>query len=467
MTAPARKSTSESGMTIVEVVVAAVIVVLGSLAVFSLVAASARNNFRAEQSQVANNRLQQEMEKIKQLPYDQVAVTDIPSDTSDVTDPRWRITSASYAIRTDGTLPAPIVYNGSPLFGGGNVTGAAVDPGPTAFTSGDVTGQIYRMVVWENDESCPSTECPGTQDLKRVIVAVRLDTTASGGERVYQEIQTQMVDPEVEPVDNENPLPPGDDDATPWTLWLSDTTCDSTARIPNTVDHLAHNTRGVCASGMKNGNDPGAPDLMFDEAPLFNPESPLFDYATDVEPSVNPGQDKGLQMVPGLTNGCPAYAAEIATAPDAEADRFLKIHKFLSPPLPAGSSIVLDGEGTLNLWTQTVNAQPYSGSICVWLFIRTSGAVDTFAVNNAPASQGLGYFPHSQGSWPTAWEEIHVPLDFSLGTIQAGDQVGVALAVERGGTGTGDGTQGLQFQYDEPSFDTRVELITHSSVPEL
>jgi type II secretory pathway pseudopilin PulG len=462
-----RRLAGQEGMTVVEVIVASVIVVLGALAIFSLVSASARNTFRAEQSQVVSDRLQQEMERLKQLRYDQVALTAIPADTSDITDPRWRVTGTSFGIAHDGSSPEPMVYNGSPIYGGGNVSGGAIDPGPTPFTSGDVTGNIYRVVVWEDDESCAPTDCPGTQDLKRVIVAVRLDTTASGGRRGYQEIQTQLVDPDVEPVDNENPLPPGEDDATPWTLWFSDTTCDNPTRVVNTADHLAHNTRGVCASGMRNGNDPGAPDLIFDEAPVFNPESPLFDYATDVEPSVNPAQDKGLQMVPGLTNGCPTYASEVMSTPDAETDRFLRIHKWLSPALPAGSSIVLDGEGTLNLWTQTVNAQPYSGAICAWLFVRSAAGADIMAVNDAPPNQGVAYFPFSQTSWPTAWEEVHVPLDFTLGALQAGDQVGVALAVERGGTGTGDGTQGLQFLYDEPSFDTRIELKTHSTVPEL
>ena len=53
-----------------------------------------------------------------------------------------------------------------------------------------------------------------------------------------------------------------------------------------------------------NGNAPGAPDLMFDTAPPYNAEAPLFDYASDVEPSVNPGLDKGLQMIPGASSGC-------------------------------------------------------------------------------------------------------------------------------------------------------------------
>ena len=67
------RARSEQGMTVVEVIVAAVIVVLGALAIFSLVAAGARNTYRAEGSQVVSDRLQQEMEAIKRLRYDQVA----------------------------------------------------------------------------------------------------------------------------------------------------------------------------------------------------------------------------------------------------------------------------------------------------------------------------------------------------------------------------------------------------------
>ena len=218
---------------------------------------------------------------------------------------------------------------------------------------------------------------------------------------------------------------------------------------------------------MQTGNNPGAPDLIFDEAPEFNAEAPLFDYASDVEPSVDPALDKGLQMVPGATNGCPTYATEVKSAPDTEADRFLKIHKWLSPPLPTGSSVALDGDATFNVWTQTVNAQPYAGAVCAWLFKRSAAGVDTMAVNAGPPNVGQAYFKHSLTAWPTSWTEVQIPLKFTMGTILAGDRVGVALAVERAGTGTGDGTQGLQFLYDEPSFDTRIELKTHSTVPEL
>src|SRR5207248_11105242 len=126
----------------VEVMVAALILVIGSLAVLSLVTASAHNSYRSEQSQVVSNLLQQEMEKIQQLPYDQIALTGVPSDSTDTNNPDWRIQGTSYSITQDGTQPRSLVYNGGSLDGGGTVSGGAVDPGPTAFTSGGVSGEI-------------------------------------------------------------------------------------------------------------------------------------------------------------------------------------------------------------------------------------------------------------------------------------------------------------------------------------
>jgi hypothetical protein len=46
--------------------------------------------------------------------------------------------------------------------------------------------------------------------------------------------------------------------------------------------------------------------------------------------------------------------------------------------------------------------------------------------------------------------------------VPAGDRVGLAVGVERQGTLDGSG---LQFEYDHPSFDSRIEVDTHSLLP--
>ena len=456
-------------MTIAEVMVAMLVLAIASMAVLNLATAAVHNSYRGEGSQVISNRLQQEMEKIQNLPYGQIALTGVPADSTNTSNPAWRVQGTNYSITQDGTQPRPLVYNGSSLYAGGAVSGGAVDPTPTHFTSGDVGGTIYRYVVWENDPSCVVNGidyCPGSQDLKRVIVAIVLDTTPVGGARHYQELQTQVTNPANTPTDN--PGPPGGDDqsSTPWTFWLTDTSCDNSTRQVVTGDHLANNTRGLCATGVKSGNDPGAPDLMVNQAAPLTAETPLYDYATDVEPSQNPDTDKGLQMLRGETTACDPQALAVATAAEQDQPtRFQELHEWLSPAMPSGTDVALDGTGTFNLWSQTVNAASYAGKVCVWLFVQTTDSggntVRTAASN---PTTGISYFTYAQAAWPTGWAELHIPLTFSLTQhLTAGARLGLIIGVDRDGTGA----DGLQILYDEPSFDTRLQVDTHSAVPSL
>jgi hypothetical protein len=74
------------------------------------------------------------------------------------------------------------------------------------------------------------------------------------------------------------------------------------------------------------------------------------------------------------------------------------------------------------------------------------------------------YFTYSPpgGVWPTTWTELHIPLHFNLPlSLSANSQLGMGLQVERAGTSGG----GLQFMYDEPSFDSRLVVNTTSPLP--
>jgi hypothetical protein len=434
-------------MSMAEVMIAMLVLAAGALAVLNLISASAHSSFRNEQSQVVSNRLQREMEQIQQLPYDQIALTGLPADSVDTNNPGWRVQGTSYSVTHDGGQPAPLVYNGSTLYGGGTVSGGTVSPTPTHFTSGDVGGTIYRYVVWRNDPTCPDSTCPGSQDLKRVIVAITYD-------------------------------------AIPWTFWLTDTTCDNSSRQTITGDHLVHNTNGTCGTippgNLKNSGNctttlgittcpPGAPDMMVTSAPPLTAETPLYDYATDIEPPTGGATDKGIQMPPPASNGClpslfqPLTNISGALVGDPDATRMQTIHKWLSQPMGAGFNVALSGTGTLDLWTQSINAASYSGKICFWLFERHLNVlgvpVDTPAV---AVGTNLSYFTYSATTWPTGWTELHIPLNFTLSTnLGPNSRLGLALQVEKAGTGGG----GMQFLYDEPSFDSRLQVNTTSVLP--
>lgn len=437
-------------MTVVEVIVAGMILVVGSLGVLGMVDTATRNTFRVEQSQTLNNVLQREMEKIRELPYDDIALAALPAHQSGENNPNSRVSGTSFYVRRAGTGLTPMI------------SGGAVTAGPEPFEVDDVKGSIFRYVVWD-DCSGPKDTCVGNF-LKRAIVVAKLDSTASGGsDRRYQEIQSQIVDPEAEPTENPGPTPAGKA-VTSWILWLADTTCDkaepqSPAERTAIGDHLAHNTRGSCSSAMKTGNAPGAPDLLWPEAPPLSDESPVYDYAKDIEPITDPDYDKGLQVLRG--GDCGAMpATTVASSPDSDPTMFQKLHKWVTPPI-ATTDLSLTGKGTLSLWTQSIEHGVYPAQVCAWLFVRV-GSTDT-ALTQILGS--LPYTTYSASPWPSiGWTEITVSLNFKSGTssevpLPKGSQLGLALSVDDGSA------SGIQVLYDEPSFDSRVSFGTTGTLP--
>jgi len=244
----------ESGLGVVEVLVAALLLTLGALATFGLLDTAKRQTFRAEQSQVISDRLQAEMEAIKRLEYARVALTRTPTHSDDPGNPNYRVSNyggySTFALNENGTNSATLVVNGTD-----STTEGVVDPGPTPFSSGDlgpssdgdIEGQIYRYVTWINDPSCPETICPGARDMKRVTIAIQADAVAPGGERAYQEIHSDVVDGNISQVEGQPVPPPAKAEAIPYTL--SDTTCDRNSRVEPS-SHETHNTLGSCAPGV-------------------------------------------------------------------------------------------------------------------------------------------------------------------------------------------------------------------------
>lgn len=438
-------------MTVVEVVVAGMILVIGSLGVLGMVDTATRNTFRAEQSQTVNDVLQREMEKIRNLPYDGVALSALPAHESGENNPNSRVSDTGFYVSRTNTGLRPMISGGS------------VAAGPEPFQVEDVKGSIYRYLVWD---ACPGSSCADGAFLKRAIIVVKLDSTASGGtDRRYQEIQSQIVDPEAEPAENPGPAP-GGGTVTWWHLWLTDTTCDETE--PQTPlertevgDHLTHNTRGVCTGGPKAGNEPGAPDLLWPEAPTLSDESPVYDYATDIEPKTEPDFDKGLQVMRG--SECSAMpATAVAPGPDADATMFQQLHKWVTPPVNT-TGLALTGEARLILRTQSIEHGVYPARLCIWLFVR-EGSTD---IALTQTFESLPYATYSASPWPsTGWVEIKVPLDFKAAagggevSLPKDSRLGLALSVDK------SSGSGVQLLYDEPTFDTLISLATTGTQPE-
>jgi type II secretory pathway pseudopilin PulG len=461
---------SEGGFTIVEVLVAALVLTLGAMATFGLLGTATKGTQQAKAAQVALNLAQQELEIMRGLSYEEVALTATPEQLTNRLNPSFRVNGAlaTFAvIREPPSDYRKLVVNGGTIFGAEKdekIKGGIVDPGPTPFTSGDVTGEVYRYVVWSDDVRC-GVACPGTQDIKRVIVAVKLDTPGNqGGERGYAEVQSDIVDP-TDSAEND-PIPNSDGEiVTAQQFYLSDTPCSPTGTTDRQAilgDHLLHNTLGTCADGPKTGpGEPGAPDALLlggppDPAPADPAIPPLYDYSDDthLDPmQPMPETDKGLQIRRDDTPDC-HYEPTGTVNPESQ------IHRWVTDPFAA--DFVLTDSVTLEFYTRTLSDEPHDGQLCVFLFLAHAAPVpDTLLANS---NGGTTYWTYAPTSWQVDDWEPAVRLEMDLAeapyTIPAGERLGVALSIERANTPA----EAIPIMYDHPKYQTRLEVDTGTPI---
>ena len=460
-----RRDVREAGFTIVEVLVAILIVSIGAMATFTLLSAATRNAQRAEASQVALEYAEQELELLRSMEDKKLALTTPPPASANVNSPNYRVSNGTFALSRQplGNYRTLVVKGGS-LYGGGSITEGSVSPGPTSFTSGDVSGRVYRYIVWRNDEQCSEASCPGKQDYKQIVVAVRLNTPPSqAAERSYVEVQSNFVSP----TDNKenDPLPgPGEKVITAQQFFLTDTPCASsgvTARQEPTVNHLLHNTLGTCASGLQTGTTQGAPDaLVLGSPPDPDPEdinNPLkYDYANDTYLDTSPDTGVGVQIRKDDTNGC-HYTPVGTTNPESQ------VHRWVTDPM--AESFILNGTVTLEVFTQSINKAQSAGKLCIYLFKRHETgsppvATDTMLTDSLGATPYWTYF--ESPIWTTELRPKVLTMTFSGApyTIPAGDRLGVAFSVERQATPA----DALSFMYDHPQAPTRIEVDTSTPI---
>jgi prepilin-type N-terminal cleavage/methylation domain-containing protein len=460
-----RRQQSEAGFTIVEVLVAILIVSIAAMTTFTLMSAAARNSQRAEASQVALDYAEQELELLRSMEDKNLALTASPSTSTNPKSPNSRVSNGTFALaRQPLGNYRNLVVNGGSLYGGGHVSGGTVNPGPTKFTSGDVSGRVYRYIVWRNDEKCTETNCPGKQDYKQIVVAVRLDTPPSqAAERGYVEVQSNFVSP----TDNKenDPLAGANGKVvTAQQFFLTDTPCSEsglTSRQEPTANHLLHNTLGTCASGLQTGTTKGAPDaLLLGSPPDPDPEdinNPLkYDYANDSYLDTSPDAGVGVQIRKDDTNGC-HYTPTGTTNPESQ------VHRWVTDPMV--ENFVLEGKVTLEVFTQSINKAQSSGKLCIYLFKRHEVgsppvATDTMLTDSLGGTPYWTYYESPIWTTELKAKILTMTLGGTPYTIPAGDRLGVAFSVERQSTPA----DALSFMYDHPQAPTRIEVDTSTPI---
>jgi prepilin-type N-terminal cleavage/methylation domain-containing protein len=434
-----RSCLGERGFSLIELLIAVFLLTVAIAATIGVFGASGRTTLGAQRSNVAAQQAQAEIEKLSTLDYGQLALSSAPPASSDPNNPDSWVSGSNFTVRSG-------VSEQLVLAAGAGQT-AMVDPGPQSFSVGTgggvVTGKIYRFVSW-HDERCPNSLCDGTQNTKRVTVAVTLDPTPTQAARAPLRISSLIAD--------KNTTPPGTAAAaashptvTAQSFYLGDTGCGQTEPQPQTGSHATHDTAssGATAASDSTCENPDAskrPDLMGPSLPAGSSSTPLYDYSSDLSGN-RPG---GLAMIHRGTTCGTTYAASNATS--ATVPSKWSIHAWSTNPF--ASTFHLDGQVTMSLFTSTIGGAAGRGVVCASL-------VDRQLVNGVRQDRALGSFVYDVSSWPTSPRRLTFTFDLSQAQdVAAGHRLVLVLQAR------GESDNDLVLLYDHPQYASLLEVAT-------
>lgn len=424
------KSTQhDAGFTLIEVLVATLILSIGIIAVIGSLAYQRGLTSRSEIAQTAITRAEQQIEYIQSLAYANVALSSTPGTSTDPNNPNYYVTS--------GTTPT-YQYNhssgatNSPEPLDIDSTNGQLAPGPTSWSDGRLSGNIYNYVTWVTDSNC-GAGCPTSQNYKRVTVAVTVNSPTS---TEYAPVIESVIvtDPNASPsgeVTNgtENPLSNptttctnsqgttvactnGLASGTANIWYLYDTPATNTTRQTITGNHAVHATvaaTGTCSKHTTSGCP--VPDLMGSTAPPAQTPSGLFNYSTNITGYTYTG---GRAILPDV-----ACSATPTSTNNNDGELWVTD--------PLTSSLTFSGDGGLTLYTQTLSAATGGVTLCAQIYDVPNSI--TNLVSSPPTT--LGTVSYTPPTWPASAQGVSFTFDFlSVGstvTVPSGDRIGLRI----------------------------------------
>lgn len=458
------RAAGEGGFTVVELVMGMFLASVGIAAMLTTLDDSRKLVTASERKEAVAHVGEQEMERLRALGYDALALDAAPAPSADPDDPRyWVSAGPPAAYRWNHKANAPVPHT-EPLVvdaATGSVASAA-----SPWTSGRLSGQIHRFVTWVDDPSCgpdPVNLCPGTEDYKRITVAVTIDgderphkpivfSTAIGDPDALPEgtvadgIQNPLADPSTRCLNSAGALVEcavsiGSGSARSW--YLYDTPASASSRQAILGDHATHPTVapiGVCTALINIGCP--TPDLMGAEpAPSPAQLPPLYKYSSELTSLVFSGgralvRDTGCSGTPSSSNNT-------------------KGAMWVTPPL--ASATTFTGSGGLTLYSQTATAAPAAGTICAAFYDVPQSILNLISL--APTE--IGRASYSLASWPALASQVSFAFDFRGAqpdvTLAAGRRLGVRLWAS-----SASGAD-LALLYDHPTWSSALQLNTAGS----
>jgi prepilin-type N-terminal cleavage/methylation domain-containing protein len=451
------KRSGEHGFTMIELLVAMVLLVIGIMALAETFVAAAKLTLVSERQSSMAHVGRNELERLQGLGYARLALTSNPTTTN----PNSRVSSTSGKsyLQWDpsSTATEQMVIDAA----------GGVSPAPAPWSSGKSSGLIYDFVTYHADGNC-GAGCAASANYKRIVIEV---TQASGGApRNPVIIQTIVADPDVAPAGfiangSQNPLPAagtqcqtgsgpvgacqiGIDQGTASSYWLYDTPATGTYTGPPTVDNTLHSTVGLvtgllCTVLVTTGCP--VPDLMGTTLPASASSTP-HNYSTDRggpsgSTSGGGANYQGGRILQSSSGSCSILPPASSSSSNPQAETWVT---------PATSaSQVLNGNGGMTLFMQSASGVTASVTLCVAVWVYPQSILNLISVPPIEISA----FAYAVASLPTT--PTPVSFTFALGsatTVAIGRRIGVEVWL------AASSSSNVAIMYDNPAFASQLQL---------
>jgi type II secretory pathway pseudopilin PulG len=162
----------EDGLGIIEVLVAAIVLIIALLAAVAAIDGSRTLVNTSERKEAAANEAERALEQLESLPYASAGLTAAPGTSTNPDDPRVHVQPGTPASFRWNIAETPAKYESIVTEGG------TISPIPLTWSNPDgrLKGTIHRFVTWVDDSATPAPTA--TKDYKRLTVAVTVDGDA-------------------------------------------------------------------------------------------------------------------------------------------------------------------------------------------------------------------------------------------------------------------------------------------------
>ncbi len=449
----------EDGFTVIEVLLAILILSVGVLAAIGSLNASRRLSLVAERQTSMAHRAQAELERVKSMSYSQIGLTGTSSSWStNVSDFNGVNSGSCPSYQPDhkaggSTATEPLVINGCTYTINGTTTlyaSGSLAP-TTPWTDGNFSGTVYDFITYRNDPSCSGSYCPTSNDYKRITIVVTLNGASHPSNPAI--ISTFLADPSLNSAQN--------------LFKNSGTLCGAVPASCSTTVPGTPTPNFLCDASYSSGcGQPGCAGNNLDQTLVSTVVNLLTILPTPDSAGGNLPTGAcstppcyGLN-VPGVTGcqGLPIVPSGNPTCGSGPPADNTKSHSWVGSAIPTGSSVTLTGAGAMTTFLESTSGVAVNATLCLRLYVVPNSSVlaglgllstPISAVISANVSAAAGVPTPVTFNFPSAAITANTAIAATLGPVRIEFVVWLAASATP-----------VEMIYDQAQFASEVTLMT-------